>query len=155
MWLLISCVFVTKAFPFARCFPQALSLWLAGSPSVQGSDVSCVCMSPAIVLLLRQGWGCSILCGSCCQTCLIASLQSHVACLSLLDFQEQLFGFGFWCWRRPCFAVTRDDTEACKRRIWQLDQPGLHCLSSWPLLCRGSSLQLLLAFSSFLFFPFF
>nr|XP_019598764.1 PREDICTED: suppressor of tumorigenicity 7 protein isoform X2 [Rhinolophus sinicus] len=78
-------------------------------------------MSPAIVLLLRQGWGCSILCGSCCQTCLIASLQSHVACLSLLDFQKQLFGFGFWCWRRPCFAVTRDNTEACKRRIWQLD----------------------------------
>lgn len=47
--------------------------------------------------------------------------RATLASLSLLDFQKQLFGFGFWCCRKPCFSVTRENTEACKRRIWQLD----------------------------------
>lgn len=90
-------------------------------------DVISVCISPAIVLLLQPGWGLQyplLLLLPVLPMLLPSPVSLHPrratqACLSVLDFQKQLFGF--WCCRRSCFSITRENTEACKRRIWQLD----------------------------------
>lgn len=88
---------------------------------------SSVCISPAIVLLLQQGWGLQyplLLLLPVLPLLLPSPASLHPrratsAFLCLVDFQKQLFGFR--CCRRPCFSVTREKTEARERRIWQLD----------------------------------
>lgn len=153
-----SCAFCDKGIPlWIACSPEAPGA--SGSSRAIGlcsvSDVIGVCISPAIVLLLQQGWGLQ------CPLLLLlpspASLhprRATLACLSLLDFQKQLFGF---CAVGDLAFQSHGRTlELVRGESGSWTQLGLHCVSSWPLLCSGSSFHshtyTLLDFISFLFF---
>lgn len=145
MWLLILCILWQRNSPLNRLFPwRHWSLWLSSAVGLCSvSDVISVCISPAIVLLLRQSWG--------LQYPLWLLSQSCLCCYLVLPHRipEEPHWPAFPCWISKSsssvlvFGAVGNLAFQSHGRTLKLvrgesgswTQLGLHCLSSWPLLC--------------------
>lgn len=125
-----SCVFGDKGIPFE--LPALLKplepLAQAAQPGLCSvPDVISVCISPAIVLLLRQGWGLQyplLLLLLSCPWLLPSPASLHPRRATSLPCRTGFFkssSLVFGAVRDPAFSITWENTGAYKRRIWQLD----------------------------------